>query len=171
MSTQHTGPLRLKEAWLTLAELAAVCEVPEKDAENWQGRRILDLGERFPNGRRFYSVLDALKLATMHGLTRRVPIGPTNAARAARVMAEYVLANTPRDDAGRALADFGSIPHTQALALAVINGEWRVDEVALGLGYANHAGRWGRAHIVVPIASLAADIIFRLFQQTPETAQ
>ena len=157
-------PPRLDDRRFDTGWLVKLSGVPLKDLENWQGRRLLSIGDRLPTGRRMYSLLDAIQLAAMHGLTRRVPIGPSNAAGAAEVLARYVADNSPRDAAGRPLADYNAIPRSLAYVLAVMDGEWRIDRVSLSGGYANFAGPWGRAHVVLPIAELVADVLTRLLE-------
>ena len=166
-------PPRLDDRRFDSAELEKLSGVTRKDSDNWQGRKLIVLGDRLPTGRRVYSLLDAIQLATLHGLTRRVPIGPTAAAKAATVLARYVAEQAPRDADGHPLADFNAIPRSLAYVLAMRDGEWFLDRVSLSRGYANFAGPWGRAHIVLPIAELVADVLSRLLElvhaQVPET--
>lgn len=161
--------MRLDDRCFTSAKAARLSGVSEKDLENWAARGTLEVGEKLPSGRWLFSFLDILALAVMHGLTRRVPIGPRPAVQAAQAVAAYVAAQMPRDAAGSVLCDVTRIPSTQAIVLARTDDEWRCDVVAIGRGYADRAGPWSAAHIVVPIAELFADVFFRSFEM--EAAQ
>lgn len=151
----------------TTAEIVAVSGVPEKSITNWTGRKLLAVGERHFTGRRLFSVEDAIRLAAMHDLTVRVPIGPTDVAQAAEVIVRQVIKHAPRDAAGHPLFTLDAVPATVALALAVEDGLTCVGLIdPTQPGYAVWPGPWARAHVVVPIAAMLMDVSYRLIELT-----
>jgi hypothetical protein len=153
--------MRLDEAAYTTGQVAALSGVPEKSVRNWDARGVLPLGESHFTGRRLFTLTDALKLAVMADLTGRVGVSPSDAAGAATLVARAVIAAAPPDADGHPTLDPNSVPPTRAYALAILNGEMHVGTVD-SAEPGEWSGEWGRAHIVLPIAPLLANLAFRL---------
>ena len=158
-------PIRLDEPRFTTSQIVRLSGCSDKSIRNWTDRNIVSLGERHFTGRVVYSLLDAIRLAVMHDLTTRVPMKPTDAAGAAELLARYVAEHSPHDDAGHPVADVNAIP--RGLAYAMIFGADGKPLVGLVNpdqpgGYADFRGTWGRAHIVLPIAAIVADVLYNL---------
>jgi hypothetical protein len=157
------GPVRLDDYRFTLVEAAALANVPDGSVRNWIKREVLQVGQLHFTGRHIFSLLDAVRLAAMHDLTIRVPLLPSDAVQAAEFLVREVVKRMPTDADGRPIADPNAIEPAIAVALAVVDGEMNVGLIDPTMpGYAAWNGSWGRAHVVVPIKALVADVLFRL---------
>jgi hypothetical protein len=155
--------IRLDEPRFTMAEAARISGVPLSSIRNWQVRGTLRAGVPHFTGRHRYSLAGAVRLAAMHDLTIRVPLRPADAVGAAELVVRRVLQLAPRDADGYPLTDLSSISRSEALVLAVIDGEMHVGlvDAAQPGGYVDFSEQWARAHVVVPIAALLAAVLFR----------
>jgi hypothetical protein len=89
-------PVDINERRFTLPDTAFLARVPDKSLRNWMARSIITIGDKhWPSGRWYFSVIDALRLKTMHSLCVRpgLDFGPTKAA----IIAELVV-NAARDN-------------------------------------------------------------------------
>ncbi|HEX3346931.1 MAG TPA: hypothetical protein VHS58_02375 [Acetobacteraceae bacterium] len=129
-----------------------------------EGGNPLGIGERDGRGRRLLHLLDVVKLAAMHDITRRAGVRPSDAAGAAVLVARQIEKMAPRDEYGSPLVDLQSLPQTLYLGLASVDGEMQVgliDPFRPG-GYLDVGRPSAAAHIVVPIAALLATVTGRV---------
>ena len=168
------GPVLLDERRFGTGEVVRLSGVAEKQIANWHARDVLRLGELHFTKRRVYSLLDAIQFAVMADLTQRVPLKPSDAKAAAEYLARYVVEQAPRDAGGRPIADPNAIPRSFAFGLYAVDGVMCVEEVDSTRPGAHVMAqvRWGRAHILLPVAALVGDVIYRLLElvhaHTPE---
>ena len=168
MPPKFDGPIRLDERFLTTLDVTALTGVPRKHIENWsvpRGRAaqpVLRLGDR--SGPRIrYDLLEAMQYAVMHDLISRVPLSPSIASNAAKLVARYVAEHSPADADGRPLADVNAIPRTLAFAMIMQDDDAQVGLIdPVRSGYMAYSGPYSRAHVVIPIAALVGHVLERL---------
>jgi len=156
-----TVPL-LEIAW-TLNEIVAISGVKESSIRNWMVRGNLDLGEKHFGGKSYFSLIDALRVAAMQGMTSRAGIKPSDAKTASEMIVCEIVKRAPRDADGKPVLNPNSIPRNLALTLAVVDDATQVGWIdPTQDGYSDFRGSWGAAHIVVPVASLLANVVGNL---------
>ena len=157
-------PLKLEEHRFSTSDAIRLSGVPEKSLRNWLAseRRVLQIGVRHFTGRILFSVLDIFQIAALHDLTRRAGMAPSDAAGIASVVASEIRKRAPTGADGHLTIDLATIPGSLALSAARIDGEMMVGLIDPSQPeYLDYRGAHGRAHMVVPIAGLVADVLYR----------
>ena len=159
--------LRLEAQRFGTSDAIRLTGVPAKHLRNWISaeRRVIDVGARHFTGRILFSILDIFQIAALHDLTGRAGMAPSDAAGIASVVAVEIRKRAPTDSGGYLTIDLISLPRSLALAAARIDGEMMVSLIDPSQPeYLDFRGAHGRAHIVVPIAGLVADVLYRSVQ-------
>jgi hypothetical protein len=147
-----------------IPDAALLARVPEGSLRNWLARDVMRLGIRTSAGRVLLSLLDILQLEIMHDLAVRGGFKASDAAQIAEIAAERVRNHGT-----------GSAEHGRPVLNLIIGwneeGELLASFVDLvGPGFYRPPARKDgddsynplrRAHLVLPLASMWADLILR----------
>lgn len=163
-------PIKLDEYQFTLTEAATVSGVPEKSIHNWMKRDILPIGRKHRLGRWQFSMLDLIRLATMHDLTQLVPLKPTDAARIADLVAKRAWERTERNLATGELRDLERGVRTNVnILVAFDEGEPKAWTATAGdpAYYPPHykntqCAPLRKPHITIPADAIINDVFSRL---------
>lgn len=151
----------------TVADAAVLARVPEISIRNWMARGTLNVGMRTAGGRVLLTLMDILRLEVMHDLCVRAAFKASEAAEIAEIVVEKVRKHGTGDASqGRPVMNL-VVGWNEA-------GELVANFVDLvGPGFYKPPPRLDgddsynplrRAHLVLPIASMWADLILRTEQ-------
>jgi hypothetical protein len=116
-----------------------------------------------------FSIVDLVRLKTMHDLAVAVKLGPVDARNVGDLLVTEILDRAPTDGQGRALIDQSSIPLGIAFGLAFKDSELHVGKIdASRPGY--FQADWATPHIVVPVAAILNAVVFGILSLQSEAA-
>lgn len=148
------------------ADVLAVSHATEGDLRNWQGRGVLTAGRRNLTGRFEFTLFDALRLAVVHDLTTRTRMPASDAAGVAEMFIRHVTDHAARDESGRPVADPSAFTQTKAFTLAVVDGVMLIGLTdSAAHNYTAFGGQYSRAHIVLPVAGIVAEVLLRWLER------